>query len=100
ILKDSMTFFSTNAPIIAAVIPAMDTINEAFTTGIIDKQVLSDPICHALSIGKKTLNKYYTLANDSDIYCIVSQWVFLYPSLKLNYFRNTGWMEAWIEEAI
>lgn len=46
----------------------MDAIDEAFATGIIDKHVLSDPIRHALSMGKKTLNKYYTLSDDSDIY--------------------------------
>ncbi|KAE9384307.1 hypothetical protein BT96DRAFT_842444, partial [Gymnopus androsaceus JB14] len=113
ILKDATTFFSTNAPIIAAVIPAMDAINEAFVTGIIDKQVLSDPIRHALSIGKKTLNKYYTLTKDSDIYCMAmgtyflsyfkqssNNHIVLHPSLKLNYFRNAGWMDAWIEEAV
>ncbi|KAE9400080.1 hypothetical protein BT96DRAFT_746456, partial [Gymnopus androsaceus JB14] len=97
ILKDAMTFFSTNAPIIAAVIPAMDAIDEAFTTGIINKKVLSDPIHHALSIGKKTLNKYHTLTDNSDIYCMA---MVLHPSLKLNYFCNAGWMDAWIEEAV
>lgn len=70
ILKDATTFFSSNAPIISAVIPAMDAIDEAFATGIIDNQLLSEPIRHALSIGKKTLNKYYTLTDDSDIYCM------------------------------
>ena len=70
ILKDATTFFSSNAPIISAVIPAMDAIDEAFATGIIDNQLLSEPIRHALSIGKKTLNKCYTLTDDSDIYCM------------------------------
>lgn len=48
----------------------MDAIDEAFATGIIDDQVLSNPIRHALSIGKKTLNKYYSLTDDSHIYRI------------------------------
>lgn len=33
ILKDAMTFFSSNAPIIASVIPTMDVIDEVFATG-------------------------------------------------------------------
>ncbi|KAE9402459.1 hypothetical protein BT96DRAFT_816515 [Gymnopus androsaceus JB14] len=68
ILKDTTTFFSSNVPIVAAVIPAMDAIDETFATGIIDKQILSEPICHALTIGKKTLNKYYMLTDESHIY--------------------------------
>lgn len=46
----------------------MDAINETFATGTINNQLLSDPIHHALSIGKKTSNKYYQLSNDSHIY--------------------------------
>jgi hypothetical protein len=46
----------------------MDAIDEAFATGIVDNRVLSNPICHALAIGKQTLNKYYSLTDDSDIY--------------------------------
>ncbi|KAE9385636.1 hypothetical protein BT96DRAFT_840436 [Gymnopus androsaceus JB14] len=97
ILKDATTFFSLNLPIIAAVIPTMDAIDEAFATGIINKQLLSEPIRHALSMGKKTLNKYYTLMDDLDIYCMA---MVLHPSLKLDYFHNAGWMDAWIEDAI
>lgn len=46
----------------------MDAIDEAFATGIIADEILSDPIRHALAVGKKTLNKYYSLTDDSDIY--------------------------------
>jgi len=68
ILKDATLFFSSNSPNVAAIIPAMDAIDEAFANGIIDNQLLSEPIRHALSVGKKTLNKYYALTDDSDIY--------------------------------
>jgi hypothetical protein len=68
ILKDATLFFSSNTPNVAAVIPAMDAIDKAFATGIIANEVLSNPIRHALSIGKRTLNKYYSLTDDSDIY--------------------------------
>lgn len=46
----------------------MDAIDEAFGTGTIDQQELSRPIRYALSLGKRTLNKYYDLSDDSDIY--------------------------------
>ncbi|KAJ3834418.1 hypothetical protein F5878DRAFT_518082, partial [Lentinula raphanica] len=68
ILKEATTFFSTHSPSVAAVIPAMDAIDQAFATGIVNRQVLSTPVRHALSVGKKTLNKYYQLTDDSHIY--------------------------------
>ena len=46
----------------------MDAIDEAFVTGIIENKLLSEPIQHVLSIGKKTLHKYYMLTDNSDIY--------------------------------
>ncbi|KAJ3743831.1 hypothetical protein EV360DRAFT_90230 [Lentinula raphanica] len=46
----------------------MDAIDEALATGMIDNQAVSQPIRHALAIGKKTMNKYYALTDDSDIY--------------------------------
>ncbi|KAE9392848.1 hypothetical protein BT96DRAFT_748408, partial [Gymnopus androsaceus JB14] len=97
ILKDAMTLFSSNVPIVAAVIPAMDAIDETFTTGIINKQILSKPIRHALTIDKKTLNKYYTLTDESHIYRVA---MVLHPSFKLNYFRKAGWMDSWIDKAV
>ena len=48
----------------------MDAIDEAFATGIIDQRELCAPLCYALSVGKKTLNKYYSLSDDSHIYRI------------------------------
>ena len=68
ILKDATLFFSTNTPNVASVIPAMDAIDEALATGIVDDTVLSEPIRHTLSIGKCTLNKYYALTDNSMIY--------------------------------
>ncbi|KAJ3965306.1 hypothetical protein EV361DRAFT_810930, partial [Lentinula raphanica] len=68
ILKDATIFFSTSNPSVAAVIPAMDVIDKAFASGIVDTAILSDPVRHALSIGKKTLNKYNELTNDSYVY--------------------------------
>ncbi|KAE9394220.1 hypothetical protein BT96DRAFT_771873, partial [Gymnopus androsaceus JB14] len=68
VLKDATEFFSSNSPNISAVIPAMDKLDENFAIGILDDQVLSVPLQHAVSIGEKTMNKYYELSDSSDIY--------------------------------
>ncbi|KAJ3966428.1 hypothetical protein EV361DRAFT_809106, partial [Lentinula raphanica] len=70
ILKEATLFFSQDGTNISAVIPAMDAIDEVFATGIINDEDLSEPIRHALAIGKKTLNKYYSLTDDSELYRI------------------------------
>ncbi|KAJ3832511.1 hypothetical protein EV361DRAFT_764570, partial [Lentinula raphanica] len=97
ILKEATTFFSTTNPSVAAVIPAMDAIDEAFASGIVDTTEFSGPVRHALSIGKKTLNKYYGLTDDSYIYCMA---IVLHPSRKLDYFCNAEWPDSWVEAAV
>ncbi|KAE9397309.1 hypothetical protein BT96DRAFT_823537, partial [Gymnopus androsaceus JB14] len=97
ILKDATTFFSSNSPNISSVIPAMDTINEVFASGIVDNHELCAPLRHALSIGKKTLNKYYALTDDSDIYRIT---MVLHPLYKLAYFKTVHWQESLINNAV
>ncbi|KAJ3765129.1 hypothetical protein FB446DRAFT_622174, partial [Lentinula raphanica] len=97
ILKEATTFFSTTNPSVAAVIPTMDAIDEAFASGIVDTTEFSGPIRHALSIGKKTLNKYYGLTDDSYIYRMA---IVLHPSRKLDYFRNAEWPDSWVEAAV
>ncbi|KAJ3760752.1 hypothetical protein EV360DRAFT_39176, partial [Lentinula raphanica] len=85
VLQDATTFFSASGTNIASVIPAMDTIDEAFTSGILNEndgseRGLSEPIRHALGIGKRTLNKYYSLTDDSDLYRIAKGKPFLSSS--------------------
>ncbi|KAJ3965909.1 hypothetical protein EV361DRAFT_809920, partial [Lentinula raphanica] len=70
ILKEATLFFSQDGTTISTVIPAMDAIDEVFASGILNEEDLSEPIRHALSIGKKTLNKYYSLTDDSELYRI------------------------------
>lgn len=103
-------FFSSNTPVVAAVIPAMDAIDEAFASGIIDKQPPSNPIRHALSIGKKTLNKYYSLTDNSDIYCMaMSKYntffisiciltIFSPPSLPETHLLLQCWLDGWMDK--
>ena len=40
------------------IIPAMDFIDEMFTTGLLKKQQLSPAIHAAIGLAKKTLNAY------------------------------------------
>lgn len=61
-------FFSADNASLSAIIPAMDALDQSFATGIVNQQLLSEPLRHALSIGKRTLNKYYQLTDDSHLY--------------------------------
>ncbi|KAJ3827165.1 hypothetical protein F5880DRAFT_1453320, partial [Lentinula raphanica] len=97
ILKEATTFFSADSSSISTVIPAMDTIDEFFASGIIDDDTLSAPVRHALSLGKKTLNKYYELTDDSYIYRMA---IVLHPSYKLKYFNDANWPQPWIDSAV
>ncbi|KAH7904609.1 hypothetical protein BJ138DRAFT_977167, partial [Hygrophoropsis aurantiaca] len=54
----------------ATVIPAMDGIDEVFTNHVIDNMTLNPAIQAAVSVGKKTLNCYYSLTDSSSVYHI------------------------------
>ena len=54
----------------SSVIPAMDAIDRAFTTASMDGDCFSLPIKVALELGKRILNKYYNLTDESKIYCV------------------------------
>ncbi|KAF5364882.1 hypothetical protein D9757_015275 [Collybiopsis confluens] len=97
LLKDATIWFSGNSPTVAQVIPAMDAIDEALATGMVDSEEVSDPIKHALAIGKRTINKYYALSDDSNIYRMA---MVLHPQHKLHYFEQAHWDQAWIDESI
>jgi hypothetical protein len=66
-----MLFFSQDGtPNIAMVIPAMDRIDEVLAMNALNTQ-FSISIQAALSIGKKTLNRYYSKTDLSDVYRVV-----------------------------
>ena len=52
------------------VIPAMDYVDEVFTTGMLDHTHFDPAICATIRLAKKTLNKYYSLTDSSKVYCI------------------------------
>ncbi|KIK13144.1 hypothetical protein PISMIDRAFT_78704, partial [Pisolithus microcarpus 441] len=78
------------------VIPAMDYINEVFMTGMLDEEWFDPSIRAAVGLAKKTLNKYYSLMDTSDLYHIV---MVLHPRHKLEYFRHAKWEADWIKTA-
>ncbi|KAJ3746924.1 hypothetical protein EV360DRAFT_57277, partial [Lentinula raphanica] len=86
ILKDATNFFSTHTPSVATVIPAMDIIDRSFASGIVNNQALSVPVRHALSLGKRTLNKYYELTDESYIYRLA---ISMYPSYPISFIHMT-----------
>jgi hypothetical protein len=95
------------------VIPAMDHIDSVLATNAIDKRYCL-AIQAALTIGKKTLNHYYSKTDLSNVYRIAMGNVrviyfhnaslnrcltVLHPRHKLEYFRKADWTEDWIEVA-
>lgn len=62
-------FFSQGRPNIDRVIPAMDYLDQQLTTSALNMRY-SDPIKAAITLGKKTLNRYYDLSDQSEIYRI------------------------------
>jgi hypothetical protein len=68
ILKEGTEFFSSSTPPVSSVVLVMDTINHAFTTTLMDDNDFSLPIKVALELGKRILNKYYNLTDESEIY--------------------------------
>jgi hypothetical protein len=66
---DATAFFSRGTPNLAMVIPAMDHIDEILTSQAVSWQY-DAPIRAALAMGKRTLNRYYTLTDMSEVYRI------------------------------
>ena len=62
--------FSSDTPCLASVIPAMDKMHHKLTA-VSQNTKYSPALQIALRLGTKLLNKYYSLTNDSDVYCIV-----------------------------
>src|SRR5260221_1373703 len=70
IFKDATLFFSRGTPNLATVIPAMDLINNVLTTSSISSSKFCLAIRAALTIGKRTLDKYHNKTQESQVYCI------------------------------
>ncbi|KAF8546542.1 hypothetical protein OG21DRAFT_1365673, partial [Imleria badia] len=95
VLKDATLFFSCSTPNLTTVIPAMDIIEKKLTTFARNRQY-HPAIRAAVSLGKKTLNWYYSLMDSSEVYHIA---MVLHPCHKLAYFKNANWELEWIDTA-
>ncbi|KIL60459.1 hypothetical protein M378DRAFT_83694, partial [Amanita muscaria Koide BX008] len=82
-------------PNLATVIPAIDHVDKYLTEKQEDKS-LTTAVKSALLLGKKTLNRYYSLTDSSDVYRIA---MVLHPRHKLQYFETTSWERDWIATA-
>ncbi|TFK73075.1 hypothetical protein BDN72DRAFT_746603, partial [Pluteus cervinus] len=95
ILKDATSYFSRILTDLSMVIPAMDIMDTEFTDAIRNPK-LDPSIRAAIRIGKKTLNRYYSMTDASSVFRIA---IILHPHHRLQYFKNSGWEPAWIAEA-
>ena len=92
----------------------MDFIDKHLATGSTDPKYLPS-IQASMLIGKRLLNKYYNMTDQSEVYRIaMGMRLFIFPSIslrlkppllvldprrKLDYFCAAGWEEDWIEMA-
>jgi hypothetical protein len=56
-------------PFVYQIIPIIDCFNKLFTDAIVD-QSLPAIIHHAAKLASSMLNKYYSLTDESEVYCI------------------------------
>ncbi|EDR07903.1 uncharacterized protein LACBIDRAFT_327684 [Laccaria bicolor S238N-H82] len=96
ILKDCTEYFSRGTLNLATVILAIDHINTTFTNAMKPDSNTHPAIRYGLCLAKKTLNKYYSLTDNAEVYCIA---MVLHPKHKLKYFRQVGWTLDWINTA-
>ena len=73
----------------------MDLIDKELTTYSHNRQ-FQPSIRAAVSLAKETLNRYYSLTDNSDVYRIA---MVLHPRHKLAYFKNARWESDWIDTA-
>ena len=69
VFKDATLFFSRSTPNLAKVIPAMDHIDECLTDNSLNDD-FEPSIRAANGLAKKTLNRYYSKTDQSELYRI------------------------------
>jgi len=70
VLKDATEYFSRKPPTLSMVIPAMDHLDKVFATNSLDTDYVM-AIRASLAVGKRTINRYYSLTDSSKVYRIV-----------------------------
>jgi hypothetical protein len=69
VFKDATMFFSQSKPNIDSVIPATDYLDQQLTASALNPKH-SASIKASITLGKKTLNRYYDMTDHSEIYRI------------------------------
>ena len=69
VFKDATLYFSEGTPHLAKVIPAMDLIDAELATKATNPS-FAPSLRGAISLGKKLLNKYYSMTDNSHVYRI------------------------------
>ncbi|THH17103.1 hypothetical protein EUX98_g9192 [Antrodiella citrinella] len=95
VFYDATQYFSSAAPNLAQVIPAMDLIDEHINDNIL-KPDIHPAIRIALNMAKRLLNRYYSRTDVAPAYRIA---MVLHPRHKLGYFVDWNWEPEWIENA-
>jgi len=99
-------------PLIHEVIPHIDVITSTLDE-FMDNDSKHSAVWHAALRGLLMLNKYYTLTDESIVFCIAmsklwflfqfiiltSIFQVLHPTKKTTYFTKAGWPTSWIDEA-
>lgn len=94
--KSATVFFSRDATSIAAVIPAMDKLDDHLKSIQSAPEQFHPSILAAMKLARKKMDRYWKRTDESDVYRIT---MVLHPGLKLEYFRAHNWEEEWIEAA-
>ena len=89
----------------------MDRLDEILS-GHVEEEDYSHSVRKAAAIGKRLLNKYYSLTDVSDVYrismsanlpkreCFMADlFPVLHPHYKTEYFRDNDWAPSWISDA-
>ena len=113
IYKDATLLFSQDkVSSIANVIPTMDRIDALLSDAPVEP--LSQSVKHALKFARKSINKYYSKTDLSNVYCIAMgefldilllcllilfHILVLHPQLKFKYFQQRHWAQDWIDTA-
>jgi hypothetical protein len=92
----------------------MDHIDNIFTEGTLPTSENNPAVRAAIEVAKKTLNRYYSLTDLSELYRIAMSasmlyspvllliyptFLVLHPRHKLAYFKAAGWDQDWINTA-
>ncbi|KAK0239812.1 hypothetical protein EDD85DRAFT_765935 [Armillaria nabsnona] len=96
VLKDATLYFSHSTLNLATVIPAIDHIDNVFTTSSLTKELFTPAIHASLLVAKRTLNWYYSKTDALELYHIA---IILHPWYKLDYFAEVQWQPSWIDNA-